>query len=130
MCIRDRPLGLDNAAIPIRLPGESEKTTRQAEQISVTPEFFSVLELPIVRGRTFTDVELGNPGTSPRPAIVSETTARNLWPGADAIGQTLLGPDNTLQVVGVAADARINTLGRIDPYYVYVPGGGSALLVK
>jgi predicted permease len=125
-----QPLGLDNARIQIRLPGDSQNTTRAAELISVTPDYFSVLELPIVRGRTFTDAEAGNRATGVRPAIVSQATARNLWPGADAIGRTLVWGDDTLQVVGVAADARTNTLGGIDPYYVYVPGAGPALLIK
>lgn len=129
-----QPLGLDNATITIRLPGESEKTTRAAEQISVTPGYFSVLELPIVRGRTFTDAEIRNPASGVRPAIVSEATARNLWPGADAIGRTLIGAPavagDTLQIVGVVSDARINSLSAIDPYTVYIPGGGAALLVK
>ncbi len=128
-----QPLGLDNATMTIRLPGESEKTAREAELISVTPGYFSVLELPILRGRTFTDAEIRNPAPGARPAIVSEATARNLWPGADAIGRTLIGHtvrDDTLQVVGVVSDARIHSLSAIDPFYVYVPGGGAALLVK
>jgi ABC-type antimicrobial peptide transport system permease subunit len=37
---------------------------------------------------------------------------------------------DTLQVVGVAADAQFNALGQIDPYFVYVPGEGGAVLVK
>jgi macrolide transport system ATP-binding/permease protein len=128
-----QPLGMDNAAIRIRLPDESEETSRTTQLISVTPQYFSVLELPIVRGRTFTNLEVQNRTAGALPIIVSEATARNLWPGADAIGRTLISPmlpDQTLQVVGVAADARINSLGTIDPYYIYIPGGGAALLVK
>ena len=36
----------------------------------------------------------------------------------------------TLQVVGVAADAQVTALGQIDPYYVYAfdPATGSAIL--
>jgi predicted permease len=128
-----QPLGFDNARIKIRLPGESEDTARATELISVSPEYFSVLELPIVRGRTFTDAEVRNAAAGARSVIVSEATARNLWPGADPIGRTLLSSriaGETLEVVGIAADARTNSLGGIDPYYVYLPGGGSALLVK
>jgi predicted permease len=128
-----QPLGMDNAAIEIRLPEESEKTSRTAQLISVTPQYFSVLELPIVRGRTFTDVEVQDRTAGAVPVIVSEATARNLWSGTDAIGRTLISsmlPGQTMQVVGVAADARINSLGTIDPYYIYMPGGSSALLVK
>lgn len=81
-----------------------------------------MLELPIVRGRAFTAEEVNNrtPGPAvapdgamarrPRPAILSETTARNLWPGGDPIGQTLLSKNDTMLVVGVAADAQLNAL--------------------
>jgi predicted permease len=124
------PLGDDSAAILFRLPGESQNGSRVAQLTNVTRNYFSVLELPIVRGRTFTEAEIGNLEGTTRPAIVSEATARNLWPGGDPIGRTLHWDDNTLQVVGVVADAQVTSLGRIDPYHVYLPGGASLLLVK
>jgi hypothetical protein len=124
------PLAGDTARIAIRLPGENE--SRQAEVNDVGPGYFSLLGIPIVRGRTFTDAEITNtrPAAGARPLIVSAATARNLWPGEDPIGRTLLQDDITLQVVGVAADAHVTALGKIDPYYVYGPGGASALLVR
>ncbi len=142
------PLGDDEAPILLRLPGETERQSRIGEVVTVSPDYFSVLELPIARGRAFTEEEARNrtPGPAvasqsakaggPRAAIVSLTTARNLWPGGDPIGRTLLWerPElqtvDTLQVVGVAADAQVTALGQIDPYYVYVPGEGSAVLVR
>ena len=83
------PLGDDVARIQIRLPGQSNNDTRIAELNGVTPDYFSLLRLPIVRGRTFTAAEAASRDTSARPAIVSEATARNLWPGSDPIGRTL-----------------------------------------
>jgi hypothetical protein len=124
------PLTGDTARIAIRLPGESE--SRPAETNDVRPGYFSLLGIAIIRGRTFTDAEItdARPAAGTRPAIVSATTARNLWPGDDPIGRTLQQDDMTLQVVGVAADAHVTALGKIDPYYVYRPGGASALLVR
>ncbi len=57
----------------------------------VSPEYFAVLDIPVLRGRGFMPAE----GAGKLPvAIVSETTARELWPNADAIGQLLhLAPD-------------------------------------
>jgi len=72
----------------------------------VGPSYFSTLQMPIVRGRSL-DVRDG-PG-APRAAVVNQTLARTLWGDADPIGRTirLQGPvDDTLQVVGVARDAR------------------------
>ncbi len=128
----DPPLGEETAGIPIRLQGESESQIRFADLNGVTSGYFSMLGIPIVRGRTFTEAETANAaprGTGTGPVIVSETTARNLWPGGDPIGRTLLTQEGTLQVVGVAADAQVTTLGAIAPYFVYVPGG-EKLLVK
>jgi predicted lysophospholipase L1 biosynthesis ABC-type transport system permease subunit len=49
-------------------------------------EFFRLVRLPILRGRTFTREE----GDNQAPvAIVSEIAAKLLWPGEDPIGKTL-----------------------------------------
>ena len=130
------PLGDDMAPALIRLPNESERQSRGGEVITVSQDYFTVLEVPIVRGRAFTPEEIRNPVSKPRPAIVSATTAHNLWPGTDPIGRTLLWERpflqevDTLHVIGVAADAHVTALGQIDPYFVYVPGEGSAVLIK
>ena len=59
----------------------------------VSPEYFSLLDIAVVRGRAFTPAER----TPNLPvAVVSESTARALWPNADAIGQVVrLDPDST-----------------------------------
>jgi predicted permease len=124
-----KPLGDDSSPQTIRLPGEGANQDRTGEFTSVTEDYFAALELPIVRGRAFTVEEVTDRRQG--PAIVSAATARNLWPGADPIGQTFVASRaGTLQVVGVVADAQITAIGRIDPYQVYVPGGGAAVLVK
>jgi predicted permease len=52
----------------------------------VSPDYFHVLDVPLRKGRFFTDAE----GASSDPvAIVSEQMARRLWPDADPIGQPL-----------------------------------------
>jgi predicted permease len=130
------PLGDDMAPAVFRIPGDSEGQPRMGEVVIASQGYFSVIGLPILRGRTFTSEEVREQRPGQRPAILSATTARNLWPGSDPIGRTLLwevpGIEavQTLRVVGVAADAQVTALGQIDPYYVYVPGEGSAVLVR
>ncbi|HEX5420718.1 MAG TPA: ADOP family duplicated permease, partial [Gammaproteobacteria bacterium] len=128
------PLGESSWRTGIRLPGQSESEFRTAELNAVTLNYFSLLGIPIVRGRTFTETEITNadPKAAIRPAIISERTARNLWPERDPIGQTLLmSKDSRLRVVGVAGDAQVSALGDIDPYYVYLPAAtAQVLLVK
>jgi predicted permease len=126
------PLAGDMASLPIRLPNDPAGRFRAAELNVVTADYFSVVGIPIVRGRTFTEAEVASAvrAAGARPIIVSDTTARNLWPGSDSIGRPLLAGDDTFEVVGVAADAQLTALGRIDPYYVYVPGVAGPLFVR
>jgi hypothetical protein len=67
----------------------------------VSPEFFDVLGLDVVRGRGFVDAERSpNEGV----AVVSETVAQQLWPGADPLGQVLrVEPDPTIRRPAPAA---------------------------
>jgi predicted permease len=80
------------AGLPAYGEGASGKSVLTYELVS--PEFFGVLGIDLVRGRGFTATErTANEGV----AVVSETVARELWPGGDAIGQVLrLEPDPTI----------------------------------
>jgi predicted permease len=127
------PLGESRTGARFRLPGQTESEYRITEIDAVTPSYFSVIELPIVRGRNFTEAESTNAArrAGTQPVIVTETTARNFWGDSEPLGRTLLWEDATLEVVGVAADARLGALGEIDAYYVYLPRyEGGELLVK
>ena len=131
------PLGESMMGGAIRLPGESKPQARFAEFDQVTPGYFRLLDIAILRGRNFTDAESANARreSSTHPVIVSETAARSFWGDGDAVGRTLLrddmkGGDIALEVVGVAADAQLTSLGTIVPY-IYQPGSpGGVLLVK
>ena len=108
----------------------------------VSPEYFSVLGIDLVRGRGFTQTERS---ASAAVAVVSESVARQLWPGLDAVGQVLrLEPDpneraraepddppllsRTVVVVGIARDVAGFRLGgvRMAGAGVYVPIGAEA----
>ena len=57
----------------------------------VSPEYFSVLDIGVLRGRVFTQAEAGS---NAAVAVVSEAMARQIWPDGDAVGQVLrLEPD-------------------------------------
>ena len=54
------------------------------DEIAVSPEYFDVLDIDVVRGRGFTRTErTAEAGV----AIVTDTVARRLWPTRDAVGQ-------------------------------------------
>ena len=100
----------------------------------VSPEYFSVLDIAVVSGRAFTPAER----RSNLPvAIVSETTARTMWPNADAVGQVMrLDADpasdkppgdeppiesHTVTVAGVVRDVAGLRIAPFDAAVVYLP---------
>jgi hypothetical protein len=53
---------------------------------SATPEYFAAMRIPLVRGRMFSAEDRA---TSPRVALISESTAAAFFPGQDPIGKRL-----------------------------------------
>ena len=89
----------------------------------VSADYFKVLSIPLIRGRSFTEEDQRNGGAA---AIVTESTARALWPGQDALGKRSRSIDKKqLVVVGVTADTRSTQLNELDAPYVYLPLAGS-----
>jgi predicted permease len=121
------PLNPDAESMGIRLPTDQRAQFRQANWNAVTREYFDVVGIPIVRGRAFEDADMQDASAV---IIVTESTARNLWPDQDPIGQRLLklgpDPDVTHEVVGVARDAQVTVVGQVEPYYVYLPASPRA----
>jgi putative ABC transport system permease protein len=74
----------------------------------ITPDFFRVLQVPLLRGRFFSDRDRAD---APRVAIINETTAKTHWPNEDPLGKRFKfgdpGDDAPwLTVVGIVADTR------------------------
>jgi putative ABC transport system permease protein len=102
-----------------------------------TPEYFTVMNTRLVRGRSFTAAD---DDRAPRVTVVSESMARVLWPGSDAIGRCIRISADTMPcttVIGIAEDAAYNSLTeekRLTHYLplaqsVY-PGSGNLLLLR
>jgi predicted permease len=90
----------------------------------VTPGYFSVVGTAVRRGRAFTDAD-----RTRRVVVISERTARALWPDGDAIGQRLLARSGhpPAEVVGVAADVRTSSLEQEGSLVIYLPFWESSL---
>jgi hypothetical protein len=107
----------------------------------VSPEYFDVLDIAVVHGRPFTQAERTQHLSV---SIVSESTARALWPNGDAIGRVFrLDPDpnsaapaggepelasRIFTVIGVVRDVPGFRIAPFTKAVVYVPA--SALLPK
>jgi putative ABC transport system permease protein len=116
---RVTPLSDQYLGTGMTLAGETE--SRQFEFNVVSPGFFNMLGMPMVRGRGFTKEETQSDAGV---LVVTESTARLLWPGRDAIGETLHNFDKKeCQVVGVVKDSQASHLGQTGGLFFYMPAG-------
>jgi putative ABC transport system permease protein len=87
---------------------------------SVTPEYFRVLHIPLVRGRQLAATD---DDRAPRIAVVNEAFTRRHFTGTDPVGRRFrLGPDGAwTTIVGVVGDFRHYALTESMRPAVYLP---------
>lgn len=116
------PLGGDSWIDMVRVPGD----TRPAMQVPaehfrwISPGYLEAIHLPLIGGRFLSASDEGK-----NYALVSELTARTLWPGQNPIGHQFhragVMDEEAFTVIGVVRDARTLSLAKPDPMMVYVP---------
>lgn len=83
------PLGGGTWSSSVVIQGENvsnENETYYLNHRLISPELFSAMRIPLLRGRTFTEQDND---TSAPVAIVSEQTAERFWPHQDALGKQI-----------------------------------------
>src|SRR3984957_16164475 len=119
------PLGFgqsDFRAVPLFREGQ-EVQSGQPPQIDtsiVSPEYFHLLGMTLLRGRLFADQDVED---TPLVAVINEAAARMYWPGKDGKGERVRlsasKPDWTT-IVGVISDARTESLADAGIPQVYL----------
>jgi putative ABC transport system permease protein len=112
-------LKLEGFAIEDR-PVESSQDL-QAEEIRISPDYFKVLQSPLLRGRSFTE---GDEDGKPLVGIIDESTARKYWPTQDPVGRRVrFGKDPTkpwTTIVGIVKDIKSDGLDIDGIPHIYV----------
>src|SRR4029079_15927136 len=93
---------------------------------SVSPHYFQVFKIPVLRGRVFSETDTA---ASARVVIINDAMAKKHWPKGDAIGQQIvigkgLGPqfeEPARQIVGIVGNVRENGLSNAGIGVMYVP---------
>ena len=98
--------------------------TVNVDDRAMTPGYLALLEVPLLRGRVI--AESDDRADAPAVALVSERTARILWPGRDALGHRFkFGAADAkapwFTVVGVVGDVYHRALEPQPALTVYVP---------
>jgi predicted permease len=77
----------------------------QVDQRAATPDYFRTMEVPILKGRGFTDFD-AMPNAQ-AVVVVDEKFARRFWPDQDPIGKHLwFDPKQPLTIVGVVGTVK------------------------
>ena len=128
--LRPLMLGPIGQGVTVLLEGQPE--TREAIEANpvlnyqiATPGYFETLKIPLRAGRFFNEQDTAD---APRVAVVSQATARRLWPGQDPIGRRLSMSNFTpgkpgkswRTVVGVVSDVRYRGIDEVQ-FDVYDP---------
>ncbi len=102
------PLGHTVAYISMEIRGRKVSVYYN----TVAPDFFRTMEIPLRMGRTFF------PGEK-HALVVSESFARQQWPGENPLGQLVGDGKDKAVVIGVSGDAHITALSDDDAVEEY-----------
>ena len=97
---------------------------RDVNYVSVSPDYFSTLGIPLLSGREFTDAD---GATSPKIAVASDAMVKRFFPGRNPLGMhfafgggSKVKPD--IEIVGVVKDVKQDHVRSVTPNpYVYLP---------
>jgi putative ABC transport system permease protein len=90
-----------------------------AQYRPVSAGYFETLGIPLIRGRWFTPADTAD---SPWVVVISDSMARQFWPGEDPIGQRLrFGPPTARTVIGVVGNVLHDALDAEAKPEIYVP---------
>jgi putative ABC transport system permease protein len=101
---------------------EEQKQNPLVNYQAVSPDYFRVMQIPLLRGRAFTDRDTVRPDGRRDVAIISSRLAERIWPNADPLGKRLnCNDDGTgcAEIVGVAGDVKHNSLVDETGYDLY-----------
>jgi putative ABC transport system permease protein len=104
---------VDNETTLFTIEGRSAARTNETpsgDLLTISPDYFAVLRIPLVAGRLFTE---SDNASFERVAVISRSMAERFWPGEDVVGQRIrLGDAYTnegwIKIAGVVGNIRQN----------------------
>jgi len=132
----------------VHFPETPADAHASSDYMTIGPSFFTTMGIPLLGGRDFAESDFDRartialqlrqnphdpPPTQPLPIIVNRTFADRYFKGAAVIGKQFgyeNGPENrsvSYEVVGIAADAKYNSLRREIKPTIYAPSAAAAV---
>jgi predicted permease len=94
---------------------------------TLSPGYFEVFKIPVLRGRVFNDRDVGG---SPPVVVINQAMARRYWPNSDPLSDKIwigkglmpqLAKETPRQIIGVVGDIRGNGLNNDPAPTMYLP---------
>ncbi len=83
---------------------------------AVSPDYFSVVRLPLIRGRVFAEIDTAS---AARVVVINHLLAERYFPGSDPIGRHLAIAGTKYEIVGVVADIAQRGLDQLSSPQIY-----------
>jgi putative ABC transport system permease protein len=121
------PLSAEGFGMPFNIMTHSSQNFRgEARWISVSPHYFDVFRIPMVKGRHFGERDRQG---SPPVVIINEAMARKYWPNGNALGEVIdigqgSGPefaDVPREIVGILGNVHEDALNQPPAPAMYLP---------
>ncbi len=119
------PLGQARNGFPFTIQGRPADSERApvAEFAAASPEYFHVLQVPLLAGRNFAESDVDK---AQQVVLIDQTLRRRYWPDEDPLGkQVKIGPANAqnrwLTIVGVVGDIKSDGFDAPNAPHIYLP---------
>ena len=116
--VDDIPLDNGGSHQPIAIEGRPTVPMSEQPEVDVrliSPGYMSAMHIPILRGRDLSESDIVG---RPAAVLISESMAKQFWPGEDALGKRLtmtFFPDAIREVVGIVGDVKLDGLDQTRP---------------
>lgn len=107
VCTDVAPLSGGNRSDGFSVAGKPGKDLPSAELYMVSPGYFEALGIPRLSGHDFG----AETASGPKTAVVNEVFAQRLFGNADPVGQHVIGPMGSYEILAVVGDVKSRTLG-------------------
>ncbi|MFN8580820.1 MAG: ABC transporter permease [Gemmatimonadaceae bacterium] len=116
------PMSMSGNETQVAIDGRDDPSTLgrpsgvPVKVMDVDVGYFDLVKIPVVAGRAFVP---SDDSSSTPVAIVSEEMSRRYWPNGGALGRAFARGDRRYTVVGIARDAKYESIDEVTPSVTY-----------
>lgn len=120
------PLPLSDSYINLALaiegrPPRSRSESPTADFVAISPNYFRVMQVPLLRGREFSEADSES---APKVCVISSSLAQRLFPNESALGRRIVigyPADAAREIVGIVGDVKDSDLAARESAQIYAP---------